>query len=134
MELGCDPVLVCAPPISRILARNYMTYELPLADWEKSKPIAVKALKELEPSLIVSIERPGVTGDGCYYNMRKVDITRLTAKFDLFFQEGKCPRIAFGDGDHHLRRVGDCLGLQLGHLRRYRSPVPPVEKGFVSSF
>jgi hypothetical protein len=79
-----------------------MTYELPLADWEKSKPLAINALKELEPGLIVSIERPGVTGDGCYYNMHKIDITRFTAKFDLFFQESRCPSIAFGDGGNEI--------------------------------
>ena len=79
-----------------------MTYELPLVDWEKSKPVARQALKDLEPSLIVSIERPGVTGDGCYYNMRKMDITQLTGKFDLFLQESRCPSIAFGDGGNEI--------------------------------
>ena len=102
MELNCEPVVVCAPPISKILTRNFMTYELPLVDWEKSKPVARQALKDLEPSLIVSIERPGVTGDGCYYNMRKVDITQLTGKFDLFLQESRCPSIAFGDGGNEI--------------------------------
>jgi len=101
-ELNCEPVLVCAPPISKILTRNFMTYELPLVDWEMSKPVVTQALKGLEPSLIVSIERPGVTADGCYYNMRKRDITSLTAKFDLFLREGRCPSIAFGDGGNEI--------------------------------
>jgi hypothetical protein len=102
MELDCEPILVCAPPISKILTRNFMTYELPLVDWEKSKPVVIRALKDLAPNLIVSIERPGVTADGRYYNMRKMDITRLTAKFDLFLQEGGCPSIAFGDGGNEI--------------------------------
>ena len=93
-ELDYEPVLVCAPPISRILTRNFRTYELPLVDWEKSEPVVDRALKDLAPNLIVSIERPGVTADGSYYNMHKKDITRLTAKFDLFLLKSRCPSIA----------------------------------------
>jgi hypothetical protein len=106
-----DPVLVCAPPISKILSRNYMTYELPLVDWGKSKPVVMQALKDLAPRLIVSIERPGVTADGRYYNMHKTDITELTAKFDIFLQESKSPSIAFGDGGNEIGmgKVGDAL-------------------------
>jgi hypothetical protein len=101
-RLNCDPVFACAPPISKILAQNFTTHELPLVDWEESKPVVMQALKELDPSLIISIERPGMTADGRYYNMHKKDITELTAKFDLFFQESKCPSIAFGDGGNEI--------------------------------
>lgn len=101
-ELGCEPVFVCARPISKILSRRFMTYELPLVSWQESKPIVTQALNDLEPGLIVSIERPGVTADGRYYNMLKNDITEATAKFDLFFNECKCPSIAFGDGGNEI--------------------------------
>jgi hypothetical protein len=101
-ELNCDPVMVCAPPISRILNRNFRTYELPLVDWEKSEPVVESALKELAPSLIVSIERPGVTADGSYYNMHRKDISRFTAKFDLFLLKSRCPSIAVGDGGNEI--------------------------------
>ena len=101
-KLNCEPVFVCAPPISKILAKRFMTYELPLVDWEKSKPAVIQALEDLGPSLVVSIERPGVTADGRYYNMHKKDITELTAKFDLFLQDSKCPSIAFGDGGNEI--------------------------------
>ena len=101
-KLNCEPVFVCAPPISKILTKRFMTYELPLVDWEESKPLVMQALEDLEPSLIVSIERPGIAADGCYYNMHKKDITKLTAKFDLFFQKSKCPSIAFGDGGNEI--------------------------------
>ncbi len=101
-KLNCEPVFVCAPPISKILTKRFMTYELPLVDWEKSKPVVSQALEDLDPSLVVSIERPGVTADGCYYNMHKKNITELTAKFDLFMQDSKCPSIAFGDGGNEI--------------------------------
>ena len=101
-ELNCEPIMVCAPPISKILSRNFRTYELPLVDWERSEPVVDRALKELSPDLIVSIERPGVTADGSYYNMHSRDITRLTAKFDLFLLKSRCPSIAVGDGGNEV--------------------------------
>jgi len=61
-----------------------------------------RAIRELKPSLIVSIERPGVTADGRYYNMHKIDISDLTAKFDLFLSESGCPSLAFGDGGNEI--------------------------------
>ena len=101
-ELKCVPVMVCAPPISKILSRNFRTYQLPLVSWEQSEPVVDRALKDLAPSLIVSIERPGVTADGSYYNMHRKDITRFTAKFDLFLLKSRSPSIAVGDGGNEI--------------------------------
>jgi hypothetical protein len=102
VDLAYEPVFACAPPISKILSKGFLTYELPLAGWKESRPAIRKALKDLDPQLIVSIERPGVAADGRYYNMRKKDITDATAKFDLFLQESNCPSIAFGDGGNEI--------------------------------
>jgi hypothetical protein len=112
IHLDYEPVFACAPPISRILSGGYSTYELPLSGWEESRPIVKKILDDLNPSLIVSIERPGVTANGRYYNMRRVDITEFTAKFDLFFEESRCPTIAFGDGGNEIGmgNVSQALG------------------------
>ena len=101
-HLDYEPVFACAPPISTILSNRHTTYELPLLDWDESRPIIKKALADLDPGLILSIERPGVTADGRYYNMHRDDITDFTAKFDLFFQECQCPCIAFGDGGNEI--------------------------------
>ena len=101
-HLDYKPVFVCAPPISKILSNRYTTYELPLVNWDESRPVIKKALTDLNPGLIVSIERPGVAADGRYYNMNRQDITEFTAKFDLFFQESQCPCIAFGDGGNEI--------------------------------
>ncbi len=102
VDLAYEPVFACAPPISKILSNGFLTYELPLAGWNESRPAIRKALKDLDPQLIVSIERPGVAADGRYYNMRKKDITDATAKFDLFLLESNCPSIAFGDGGNEI--------------------------------
>ena len=101
-ELSFDPIFVCAPPISKILSRNFKTYEITIASRENSIPAVKRAIRELKPSLIVSIERPGVTADGRYYNMHKIDISDLTAKFDLFLSESGCPSLAFGDGGNEI--------------------------------
>jgi hypothetical protein len=102
LDLGYEPVFACAPPISKILSNGFLTYELPLAGWDESRPAIRKALRDLNPNLIVSIERPGVAADGRYYNMRRQDITDATAKFDLLLLEGDCPSIAFGDGGNEI--------------------------------
>ena len=101
-HLDFDPVLVCAPPISSVLSRGYLTYEIPIEPWEQSVGTIKRAIKELGPSLVVSIERPGVTADGCYYNMHGKDITAATAKFDLFLLHSNCPSLAFGDGGNEI--------------------------------
>ncbi len=102
LHLGCEPVFACAPPISDILASGFATYELQLRGWEDSRPMIKQALADLDPDLIISIERPGVTANGRYYNMHKQDITESTAKFDLFLHESQCPTIAFGDGGNEI--------------------------------
>ena len=100
--LDYQPIFVCAPPISKTMARGFLTYEMPISDWKESRTFVKKAVKELDPALIVSVERPGVAADGRYYNMHRDDITHLVAKYDLFFENGNSPRIAFGDGGNEI--------------------------------
>jgi len=76
-RLNYTPVFACAPPISQLLSNLYKTCELPPANWEASRPVIKKALADLKPSLIVSIERPGVAAADRYYNMIKQDITEF---------------------------------------------------------
>ncbi len=111
-HLGCGPMFVCAPPISRILSRDFVTYEFSIASWDESRSFVRQAISKLNPSLVVSVERPGVAADGRYYNMRKEDITRSTAKYDLFLESGCCPCVAFGDGGNEIGmgNLYDALG------------------------
>lgn len=102
LHIGHQPILVCAPPISDVLARSFLTYALPIDNWESSRKNVSRIVSELTPSLVMSIERAGRTADGRYYNMRGGDITDKTAKFDLFFHECACPSIAFGDGGNEI--------------------------------
>jgi hypothetical protein len=101
-ELGYRPVFVCAPPLSSVLQNNFATYEFPVLGWQESLPLAKAVLKEVNPAIVVSIEQPGVTQNGRYYNMRQQDITDVAAKFDLVLQHCACPTIAFGDGGNEI--------------------------------
>jgi len=100
--LGSHPKFVCAPPISKILEKRYSTCEMPVSSWGESIPLVQTMLARLKPSMVISVERPGVAQDGRYYNMRGKDITEYAAKYDLFFDLCKCPTIAFGDGGNEI--------------------------------
>lgn len=112
-KLGSTPVFVCAPPISLVLKKRYRTHEIPVLDWEESRGLVRSVLEAFRPALVVSVERPGITAHGRYYNMRGVDISQAVAKFDLFFQWCRCPTIAFGDGGNEIGmgNVKDALSV-----------------------
>ena len=100
--LGHEPVFGCAPPISQVLAGDFRTLEVPILGWEATRPMVESALADIRPSVVVSIERPGVAEDGRYYNMRGKDISDFLAKFDLFFELCECPTIGVGDGGNEI--------------------------------
>lgn len=101
-RLGHEPIFGCAPPISEVLAADFRTLEVPILSWEATVPVVESALADIRPSVIVSIERPGVAKDGRYYNMRGKDISDFLAKFDLFFNFCECSTIAVGDGGNEI--------------------------------
>jgi hypothetical protein len=101
-KLGYELIFGCAPPISRVLAADFQTLEIPISSWEATVPFVKSALLDLQPALIVAIERPGVAKDGRYYNMRGKDISDSLAKFDLFFNLCDCPTLGVGDGGNEI--------------------------------
>lgn len=101
-HLNYQPKFVCAPPLSKILFKRFDTCEIPILTWDDSKKIARQILKNLNPVLVVSVERPGITENGRYYNLHAEDISAFTAKYDLFFNYAACPTIAFGDGGNEI--------------------------------
>jgi hypothetical protein len=113
-RLGHEAIFVCAPPISKVLSDDYRTLEVPILSWEATRPVVESALADIQPSVIVSIERPGVAKDGRYYNMRGKDISDHLAKFDLFFDLCECPTIGVGDGGNEIG-MGNVI-TELVHL------------------
>jgi len=100
--LGAEPWLACAPPLADLLSEDYRILGLPNTDVAQATEQARAALAELAPSAVVSIERPGLTDDGRYYNMRGVDITEYCGVFDPYVTECECPSIGIGDGGNEI--------------------------------
>jgi hypothetical protein len=100
--LGSRPILACGPPLSRSLSDDYRVLELTAQNLEAAQQEANEQLLAIQPSAIVSIERPGLAADGRYYNMRGEDITARCAFFDPFIDKADCPTIAVGDGGNEI--------------------------------
>jgi D-glutamate cyclase-like, C-terminal len=100
--LGAEPIIACGPPLSRALAQDYRLIELRAPDLVAAEAEAREYLDTLAPAAIISIECPGLTGDGRYYNMRGEDITARCALFDPFITLAECPTIAIGDGGNEI--------------------------------
>jgi len=101
-SLGAKPVIVCGAPLSKALADQYRVEEILVGPHGEREREASRALAELQPQLIISIERPGMAADGNYYNMRGEDISPRAACFDTFMQQADCPTIAIGDGGNEI--------------------------------
>ncbi|WP_301003883.1 glutamate cyclase domain-containing protein [Arsukibacterium sp.] len=101
-QLGARPILVSGNPLCSVLASRYRTYQISVNQQHNLPGIAVAALAELQPQLIISIERPGFTSDNRYANMRGEDITARCASFDHFLSLASCPTIGIGDGGNEI--------------------------------
>jgi hypothetical protein len=100
--LGATPVLVCGAPLADAIARDYRVHKISVGEPAVSKVEAEKALQQYQPSLVISIERPGMAADGLYYNMRGEDISPACASFDYFLSLATCPTIGIGDGGNEI--------------------------------
>ncbi|WP_439133759.1 DUF4392 domain-containing protein [Pseudomaricurvus sp.] len=101
-KLGAQPVIVCGPPLSTSMADQFRVHEIKVGPHNQREQEAQQALQQLQPELIISIERPGQAADGNYYNMRGEDISPRAACFDTFMQQASCPTIAIGDGGNEI--------------------------------
>ena len=100
--LGAEPWLACAPPLADLISSDYRVLPLSNTNVDQATAEARAALENLKPGAIVSIERPGLTDDGKYYNMRGVDITEFCGVFDPYVTECDCPSIGIGDGGNEI--------------------------------
>jgi len=100
--LGAEPILVCGTPLADAIANDYRVHKISLGEPAVSKVEAQTALQQYQPSLVISIERPGMAADGKYYNMRGEDISSACASFDYFLSSASCPTIGIGDGGNEI--------------------------------
>ena len=75
--------------------------EFPITGDRESKSYADRVLRELEPSVLIAIERCGLSEDGLYRNMRGRDITPFTARTDHLFYDHPAT-IGIGDGGNEI--------------------------------
>ncbi|MFC2013617.1 DUF4392 domain-containing protein [Chloroflexota bacterium] len=75
--------------------------KFPIADHKASRHFAQHLLADIEPSVLISIERCGFTESQRYLNMAGKDITEYTAKIDyLFLDQGST--VGVGDGGNEI--------------------------------
>lgn len=100
--LGATPVIVCGPPVSQALMKDFRVHEIRVGEHQERTLEAFQALYHYHPDAVLSIERPGQAADGGYYNMRGESISPRTACFDTFVKNAKCPTIGIGDGGNEI--------------------------------
>ncbi|TCS40462.1 DUF4392 domain-containing protein [Reinekea marinisedimentorum] len=100
--IGAEPVLVCGAPLSTHLRKKYRVHPLIVGPHASRQKEALAALEHWKPELLISIERPGLSEDGHYYNMRGEVISERAACFDSFFDNAQCETIAIGDGGNEI--------------------------------
>ena len=108
-----------APLMSGVLGSDESVVDFPITDDASSKAFAADLLAEHRPSLLISIERCGLTDEGLYRNMRNLDITQYNARLDHLFTDHPAS-VGIGDG-------GNEIGL--GNLKAFVKAAPTlVEK------
>ena len=88
-------------PVLNQWADGAEVVEFPMAGVEESKRHAARMLEELQPALLISIERCGRNRNDEYLNMRARDITPQTARLDYLFDSG-VPSVGIGDGGNEI--------------------------------
>lgn len=102
VKLGLSPIIACGDPLYSALNGRFNCLRLSVNDKPNAALFAQDTLAQLVPSLIVSIERPGLTADGTYRNMFGDDISYRCASFDDFLNYAPCPSIGIGDGGNEI--------------------------------
>ena len=84
------------------ISDDYRVHKISVGEPQTSAREAQLDSDEYQPTLVISIERPGMAADGHYYNMRGENISARCASFDYFLTLANCPTIAIGDGGNEI--------------------------------
>ncbi len=87
--------------MSAIAGDHARVIEFPIVGDEASREFATGLLRDVEPSVIISIERCGMTSEGLYRNMRGKDITAHNARIDHIFTDAHAT-VGIGDGGNEI--------------------------------
>ncbi len=89
------------PPIKKVLSADDNLEILPMQNHEQRAITADKMISDLNPSLIISIERCGPTVDGDYLNSRGKKIEEFNSKTE-YLLNNNIPSIGIGDGGNEI--------------------------------
>ena len=120
--LGNDVVYVTdqysLPLMEAAAGADARVVDFAIADDEASKRRADELLTEIDPSIVISIERCGLTDEGLFRNMHGQDITPYNARID-YLVSGHPHTVGIGDG-------GNEIGM--GNLAKQVTEVPTLVK------
>ena len=104
-SLGYDILYVvdqyAAPLATSLRGANAPVVEFPIAEDDPSKRFAKQLLQDIAPTVLVSIERCGLTDEGLYRNMHGVDISAYSARMDHLFLNHP-HSVGIGDGGNEI--------------------------------
>ncbi len=104
-QLGYEVVHVTDRYCSDIMDKTGGDYsrvvEFPIVDDDASKEFASGVIDDLKPSVVIAIERCGLTDEGKYRNMRGRDISDYNARIDHIFH-ADIPSVGIGDGGNEI--------------------------------
>ena len=89
------------PAMREIVGGDAEVIDFAMADPEESIRAGIWLLDQLNPDLLLSIERCSRSRDDTYLNMRSVDISDQTARLDYMF-ESSIPSVGIGDGGNEI--------------------------------
>ena len=90
-----------APVMNAIKNQSSRVIEFPITDDAESQQFAANLLADLNPSVLIAIERCGFTHDLKFRNMRGRDITPYNARIDYLFADHPAS-VGIGDGGNEI--------------------------------
>ena len=121
-SLGREVVYVSdrytVPLLTGLRGSEARVVDFPITDVEASRKFASDLLAEIDPSIVIAIERCGLTEEGLFRNSKGLDISEYNAKTDYLF-EGHPATVGIGDG-------GNEVGM--GNLASVITTVPSLVK------
>jgi len=90
-----------APLLQGLVGRAADVLEFPIVDHQTSWTHAADVLTSVKPSLLIAVERCGLTDEGLFRNMRGVDVSNYHAKIDYLFRLHD-RTVGIGDGGNEI--------------------------------